>query len=184
MTKRLVALLAVLAVAFAACGKDDEKATSVSGDLNAGLKAHVENKTDEALKNYRAVLVKDPNNKFALYNIALIDQQAGRAAQAEAGYRQVIAVDPAYAPALFNLAILRTTPAPQEALELYRRAIAAKPDDPAAHLNLGFLLKSLGQTAEGDAELAKAGALDPKFAPAQPAPDASAPAPTPSTTRR
>ena len=69
---------------------------------------------------------------------------------------------------MFNLAIVRTGPNAQEAVALYRHLLALAPDDANGHLNLGFLLLSVGQTTEGNAELDRAISLDPKLASRRP----------------
>jgi tetratricopeptide (TPR) repeat protein len=158
---RTLALLLVSAVAIsgAACGKNSEKQLAATS-LNKGLKEHAAGHLENAAKAYREVLVHEPNNKFAYYNLGLIEQQNGRNQSAEGNYRQALAVDPDFVPALFNLAIILTNDRHEEAVTVYRRVIELKPDDAGAHLNLGFLLISLGRSDEGNAELDKAIDLD------------------------
>ena len=172
-----MALLLVFALVATACPKKSSSQT-VGALLNTGLKAHATGDTTEASKIYKEVLKKDPENKFALYNLGLIDQQAGKIESAEKYYRRALRTDPDFGSALFNLAILRTGSAPQEALELYKHAIALDPANASAHLNLGFLLISLGNTDEGNAELQKAVELDPTLA-ARVAPPQPSPSPSP-----
>lgn len=148
---------------LAACGSSKANAPAVD-PLTAGLKAQTEGRTADAIKDYQAVLQKDPHNKYAYYNLGLIDQLAGRADSAELNYRTALQTDPNFAPALYNLAILRTGPSPHEAIDLYRHEITIMPGDAAAHLNLGFLLVSMKQQAEGKSELDRAVALDPSMA--------------------
>jgi tetratricopeptide (TPR) repeat protein len=131
--------------------------------LTAGLKAQNEGRLDEAKLDYQAVLAKDPQNKYAHYNLGLIDQLAGSNDSAETRYRTALKTDPNFTPALFNLAILRTTSAPQEAANLYRQVTKLVPGYAAAHLNLGWLLISMKQDAEGKAELVRAAQLDPSL---------------------
>jgi Flp pilus assembly protein TadD len=149
--------------------------------LSAGLTAQGQGHTDVATHDYQQVLTLDPKNKYALYDLALIAQRAGQQAQAETQYRQALNIDPNFAVALFNLAILRTQPAPQEAVDLYRHAITLNPKDSASHLNLGFLLDSLGLKDEGRSELKLAVGLDPKLSSRVPAGmlTTSTPAPAP-----
>jgi tetratricopeptide (TPR) repeat protein len=153
---------------LSACGgpasaqqSDQQKAAAL---LTAGLTAHGAGRTAEAAADYRKVLTYDPQNKWAHYNLGVIEQLNGQKAAAEADYRAVLTSDPNFAGALYNLAILRADVAPQEAVDLYRHAISAMPTMGSAHLNLGFLLQSLGQAAEGKAELDKAIAIDPALA--------------------
>lgn len=158
-----LALGVSIAVLVAACGTQNTS-SQAPDPLQAGLKAQLEGKTNDAIRDYQLVLQKDPHNKFAYYNLGLIDQLAGRNDAAELKYRTALQTDPDFAPALYNLAILRTGPAPEEAVALYRHVIALRPGDPSAHLNLGYLLISLKQVAEGKAELDRAVALNPALA--------------------
>lgn len=168
---RRITFLAVTTAAtlvMAACGQaalaqqsDQQKAGAL---LNAGLAAHTAGRTAEAAGDYRKALIYDPQNKWAHYNLGLIEQNSAQPAAAEADYRAVLATDPNFTGALYNLAILRTADAPQEAISLYQRAIAVAPNMASAHLNLGFLLNSIGQNAQGKAELDKAVSIEPALA--------------------
>lgn len=141
----------------------ESDARQANDALNAGLKAQTEAKTQEAVDDYKKCLAHDPANKFCRYNLGVIDQSAGRTASAEQDYRAALSIDPDFAPALFNLAIVRTEPSPTEAGNLYRHVISLEPANAAAHLNLGFVLKSMGREDEGNAELQRAVHLDPKL---------------------
>jgi tetratricopeptide (TPR) repeat protein len=161
----IVTSVAALAVLLSACGtaaspqqSDAQKANVL---LNSGLAAHQAGRSAEAAADYRKALALEPQNKWAHYNLGLIEQNNGQAAAAEADYRAVVTADPNFIGALYNLAILRTASAPDEAADLYRRAIAVAPNMGSAHLNLGFLLISMGQKAQGQAELDKAVAIEP-----------------------
>jgi Flp pilus assembly protein TadD len=153
------------------CGSSGTAATAgqasakqITDLFNAGLAAHNQGNVSLAVSDYQRVLAIDPRNKFALYDLGLIQQESGQATQAETLYRQALNIDPNYSVALFNLAILRTASGPQEAVDLYRHAITLNPKDASSHLNLGFLLVSLGQRDEGGAELRLATGLDPRLA--------------------
>lgn len=164
---------------IAGCGGSSAQsdAQQASAALSAGLLAQNQGKTQEAINDYKKVLAHDPKNKYAYYNLGLIDQQAGRNVSAEKNYRTALTVDPQFESALYNLAILRTAPAPSEAEKLYRQVIAVDAKNAAAHLNLGFVLKSEGHNDEATAEFANAVALDARLAARIPAP---APSPSPS----
>lgn len=169
-----VSVAAVLVLLLSACGgsalaqqTDAQKAGVL---LQAGLAAHQAGRLSEAASDYKKVLAYDPKNQWAHYNLGLIEQLNGQSAAAESDYRAAIAVDPNFVGALYNLAILRTSVAPQEAVELYRKAIAVTPNMAIAHLNLGFLLQALGQVTEGQAELQTAVKLDPRLQARLPAP--------------
>ena len=132
--------------------------------MNAGLSAQAAGNLSGAATDYKNAIAQDPHNKFAYYDLGLVDQLQGQAAAAEQNYRTTIQIDPNFVPALFNLAIIRTTPSPTEAEELYRQVISLQPNDATAHLNLGFLLRSEKRIPEGNAELSTAVSLDPTLA--------------------
>lgn len=164
----------VLAVAVAACSSKTP-AQLASEALNAGLKAHAAGNLDEASKQYKECLKQEPSNKYCNYNLGLIAQTQGRMVEAENYYRLSLATDPNYPPAIFNLAIVRTKAgAPQDAIALYRQYVQLKPNEAGGHLNLGLLLIATGDKVEGDKEIAKATALDPKIQVPASSPAASA----------
>lgn len=169
--------IAAAALVLTACGQAAAPPMSAQQQaavvLNSGLAAHNAGRTAEATTDYRKVISLDPQNKWAHYNLGLIEQNSGQPAAAEADYRAVLAADPNFTGALYNLAILRTAAAPQEAADLYRRALAVAPTMGSAHLNLGFLLISMGQAAQGKAELDKAVAIEPTLAQRIPKPAAA-----------
>jgi tetratricopeptide (TPR) repeat protein len=155
--------LLVLGLFAVACSSDPEPPGGEAGDvLRQALQAHADGDLDEAAGLYKQVLVLDPENKFAYYNLGLIHQTEGRLGAAAEQYQQAIAIDPAFGPALFNLATVRTEEGEaEEAIDLYRQVLEVNADHAAAHLNLGFLLVDTGHRQEGKAELAIAVELDP-----------------------
>jgi len=170
-----VVLAAALAFGATGCGgdggsgKDSSSSTSASdaqkakSALDAGLKAHASGDLTTAAADYNRTLKYDGTNKFAFYNLALIDEASGNYGLAEAKYRSALKADATYEPALFNLAILRTSRDPKEAVSLYRRAVAANPKDASAWLNLGLLLRAAGDKTPGNNAVTHAIALNPKL---------------------
>lgn len=161
-------VLVAASVAFVSCSNDPDPSgqTGQVGEvLAAALEAHAAGDLDEAVELYEEVLVLDPQNRFAYYNLGLIDQTRGLEEEAAAEYEQAIAVAPGFTPAIFNLAIIRAGQgAVDEAIELYRDVIEVNAEDARAHLNLGFLLIETGERNEGEDELALAVELDPSLA--------------------
>jgi tetratricopeptide (TPR) repeat protein len=131
--------------------------------LNAGLKAQTAGDLTKAAADYNTTLKYDATNKYAFYNLALIDEASSNYGLAEAKYRSAIMSDAKYEPALFNLAILRTGPDPKEAISLYKSAVAANPKDAAAWLNLGLLERANKAVRTGDKDVLKAIALNPSL---------------------
>ena len=174
-TGRLISSLAItsaLALGVTACSGDDSPSSSssvapdakkASAAVEAGLEAHSAGDTAAATASYNEALKYDPTNKFAFYNLALIDESESNYGLAEEKYRAALKTDPAYQPALFNLAILVTGSAPKEAIKLYQAAVAADKKDSAAWLNLGLLLRTEGQKRAGNKAVIRAIALNPKL---------------------
>jgi tetratricopeptide (TPR) repeat protein len=162
------AICLVAAIFSSSCSRGaaaDDEERSADRTLAVALRAHSAGRIEEAADLYERVLVLDPRNKFAYYNLGLIDQTRGRDDEAVDAYRQSLAIDPSFVPALFNLAILRTEQgAVDEAISLYRSVIEENADHAAAHLNLGFLLLDEGHRGQGEAELELATRLDPSLA--------------------
>jgi len=182
-------LAAALALGTAACSGDDSGtdggSASVKPDtkkaataVEAGLKAHSAGDLTTASASYDKALKYEPTNKFAFYNLALIDASNGNYGLAEDNYRSAIKTDARYEPALFNLAILRTSSDPTEAISLYNRAVAVDKKDAAAWLNLGLLLRDEGRETAGNKAVLLAIALNSKLT------DPQAPAKGKSSTAR
>jgi tetratricopeptide (TPR) repeat protein len=132
--------------------------------LNQGLAKQRAGNIADAEKDFKEVIKRDPNNKYAYYDLGLICQNQKQNAQAETAYRQAIAIDPKFEVALYNLGILRANAGDVNgAIDLYRRAIAANPKDPNAHYNLGLLLRGQKKTQEGNTEVQTAVNLDPSL---------------------
>jgi tetratricopeptide (TPR) repeat protein len=169
----LAVTAAVLALGATACSSGSPKASGTtkvapnaklaSAALSAGLKAYAAGDLTGAAADYNKTLKYDATNKYAFYNLALIDASNSNYGLAEGHYRSALASDAKFDPALFNLAILRTSSDPKEAISLYQRAVSSDKTDAAAWLNLGLLLRSNGQAQIGDKDVLKAIALDPKL---------------------
>jgi tetratricopeptide (TPR) repeat protein len=139
-------------------------AKKAATELQTGLTAQSKGDLETAAKHYQEALKYDTKNKYALYDLALIDAARSNYGEAEKKYRVVLGIDPAYTPALFNLAILlKNQGNTTEATSLYRRLLTADPKNASAHMNLGLLLRQAGQQAEGDAEVKQAVTLNPQL---------------------
>jgi tetratricopeptide (TPR) repeat protein len=164
-----IVLLGVTACSGSGSGSSEDNASAtVAPDakkaqtaLDAGLKAQTAGDLTAAAASYNETLKYDATNKYAFYNLALIDEASSNYGLAEEKYRSAIKSDRKYEPALFNLAILRTGADPKEAISLYTRAVAADKKDAAAWLNLGLLLRTDGQERAGDKDVLRAIALNP-----------------------
>jgi tetratricopeptide (TPR) repeat protein len=101
----------------------DAETAGADVKLDSALEAHAEGRLEEAVRLYLRVLVLDPENKFAYYNLGLIDQTLGRTDAAASNYTDALTIDPDFGPALFDLAIIRAEQgSTDEAIDLYRRS--------------------------------------------------------------
>jgi tetratricopeptide (TPR) repeat protein len=184
VTAGLFVGIGILAACGGASPSPQSKAQIAANDLNAGLAAQAAGNLTEAATDYKSAIADDAQNKYAYYDLGLVEELVGQPAASEVNYRATIQLDPTFVPALFNLAILQTTRSPFDAEELYRQVIDLEPKDATAYLNLGFLLRSQGDVTEGDVDLHTAVLLDPSLASrippgtlATPKPAASSPRP-------
>lgn len=166
-------LVILVVLALAGCSGDGE-GEEADALLQQGLQAQAAGDLAAAEDAYLQVIQLDPRNKFAYYNLGVIEQGRGELPAAESHYRTTLGLDPDFVPALFNLAILMTDAgSAEEATSLYEHLIevmpieTASPEDvklvAAAHLNLGFLLIEQGREGRGQKELEEAVRLDPSL---------------------
>ena len=164
-----VVVLALLLLATG-CSSDGSDASSVSAKASAGavntlvqsgLTALTSGDADTAKAAFENVLTLDPDNLYAHYNLGVIAQQRGNDEQAITSFDAALAVDGDYAPALYNRAILTEPTDLDQAIEIYRKAVAADPTMAAAFMRLGFALVHLGQDEEGATYLQEGIQLDP-----------------------
>jgi tetratricopeptide (TPR) repeat protein len=140
------------------------KAVDPDRALAEGLAQQQAGNLDAAAAQYQLVLDARPTDKYANYDLGVLEQTQ-RPGLAEGYYRAALDTDPTFVPALFNLAILRTRAgATQEAIDLYRRVIAAQSDYAAAYLNVGLLYRDSGRASQADRYINEALALDPTLA--------------------
>jgi len=157
-----LALSAALAVFAAACNDPSPTATAAQ-NLELGVAAQEAGNYATATTDYNKVLAAEPENVAALFDLGDVEQFEHLNSAAESHYRAALAVDPNYVPAMYNLATMEATSSPVDAEVLYQQVIRLSPNDADAHFNLGFVLISLGEKAQGAAQLAIAEKLDPSL---------------------
>jgi Flp pilus assembly protein TadD len=113
-----------------------------------------------AVGDYRKALALESHDAGALSGLGAVALLRGNRASAQHEFAAAVAADPEDVGALLNLAILVTTTNPRGAEALYRQAVSVSPRDPVLRRHLGSVLRTLGQTVEGDYELAVATALE------------------------
>jgi tetratricopeptide (TPR) repeat protein len=186
---RVVAAIAALVatVVVASCsGAKPTPAESASKLVDKGLQAQNAGNTSAALADYQAALKVNPLDQIAYYDIGVILQARGDLPAASGAYQRALLIKPRYKAALFNLAIVTGSNSPARAVEMYEQLNGFDPHDPNVLLNLGLLLRRLGQNVAAKPYLAEAIRLDPSYASRVPAPaktsKSGAPHPTPSGT--
>lgn len=167
VTGYAVGSLAVAAVlALAVCGvvnltTSRPDAAQAAAYLSAGVSAQRQGRVAVARDDYRLALAHDPRSKYAYYNLGALDSQQRHPALAVEDYEAAVTFDGNFEPALYNLALLLTPTNPLQAVSMYQRATQVDPTNAAAHLNLGFLLRSLGRDNEARKEFAAAVRIHP-----------------------
>jgi tetratricopeptide (TPR) repeat protein len=102
---------------------------------------------DAAESAYRRALAADPNDADAHHDLGHLLYSRGEIAEAAVHFRAALAVRGDFAEALVNLGGCCTDQ--EEAVGYYDRALALRPDLPAAHHNRALALLGLGQLEEG-----------------------------------
>jgi tetratricopeptide (TPR) repeat protein len=130
--------------------------------ITAGNSSRQKGDATAAAALYAKAIADDPTNAVALYDLGDLDQTAlYEHSAAEADYERALVVDPRFVDARFNLAILESTAQPMHAIASYDTLIGFDSSDAYAYLNLGFLLRTVGQTTASAAAFHKALTLDP-----------------------
>ena len=113
---------------------------------------------------FKNVLLLDPKNVYALYNLGVIDQTNNDAAGALTYYNEALGADSTYTPAMYNKAIILEASNLDAALALYKQIVAINPSASTAYLRMAFVYAKQGQDAKADQARAKAIALDASLA--------------------
>ena len=97
------------------------------------------------------------------YNRGLMEEQRGRAAEAERAYAKALRLWPNHVPSRLAMGILLTGQnRGEEALGHFQAAVRAAPDNADAHFNLAFALNCRGEFADAAAHYAEACRLRPE----------------------
>jgi Flp pilus assembly protein TadD len=118
----------------------------------------------EAVVALEKALAVDPQHWKAHNNLALAAIDSGELEVAEAHYRESLAIKPQ--PAIYNDLgfVLEREGLPDEATEMYRKAVKLDPESASAQYNLGSSLARSGKYAEAESHLRTAIKADPKNA--------------------
>jgi tetratricopeptide (TPR) repeat protein len=145
-------------------GRDGEQRGRVY--LNIGELEREMGRLPEAISAFKNAIDQNPSLKLSVApEIARLLSETGKSAEAEnwieeLGDDSAAEIDPTV---LYNLAVARMNSNEiPEAIEGFRRVIAAQPDFSEAHRNLGLALLNLGQTEEALESLRRYLELDPE----------------------
>ncbi len=121
----------------------------------------------QAAKEFEAALQAGANSEYQ-YNLAISLERLGQLRPATEGYEKAIQLDEKNAAAHYSLArLLAASEDNDRAIQEYRLAIAAQPDFPEAHNNLGVVYSNLGKYPEAIACFQQALKINPDCSEAQ-----------------
>jgi Tfp pilus assembly protein PilF len=122
---------------------------------------------DQAAADYQKILDRDQNNGLALANLATIELQQDKLADAEKHIKAAVAQSPDDAYNLSTLGYLKFRQEKyDEALDALSRAATIDPENPEIQNYLGVTLSHKGLRAQGETALRKAIQINPAYAPA------------------
>ncbi|MEJ2058419.1 MAG: tetratricopeptide repeat protein [Desulfofustis sp.] len=99
---------------------DSDPNDTASRKLLAGILAR-QNRTEQAIDQYRAILAYEPDNESALLRLGILLEKSGKAREAEATLNKLIEINPS---AYFGyLALARMSDSPESSEENYGQAI-------------------------------------------------------------
>ena len=125
--------------------------------LGRGLKLEERGSYEEALVLYEEAQRQFPDDPRPVHKRGVILVRMGRRDDAREAFLDALKLNRGYAPSLTNLGNMELEQGRvQEAVVYYKQAIAAQPDYPGAHHNLGVAYRRLGRLGEavGEARLA------------------------------
>jgi tetratricopeptide (TPR) repeat protein len=118
--------------------------SSVLAAMGTALSYKEEN-FPEAIRFFNQALAANPNNSMAHNNLGVLRREQREFADAEQCFRNAVRADPVNAMALINLGSAICKDKPDEAIELYERAIEAEPRDASIRYRYGSLLQDLNR---------------------------------------
>ena len=137
--------------------------TTLREALTAAIGCHQNGKLADAAGIYRLVLIIQPENPVALHNLALLTEGE----EQQALLIRALAADPGNLHAACHLGqALEASERLGEAASVYRRTLAALPDEPDLHFALAHALQRLGEQDAAVEHYQQAIALRPGYVPA------------------
>jgi tetratricopeptide (TPR) repeat protein len=159
-----------LSAALAGCGAAGSPTTGTGGArvvnalLAQGIAQAESHQLSRATTTFMDILAVNPTNKYALYNLGVIDQQRRQLSAALARYDEALRSDATYTPAMYNKARILETGHPNASLTLYRRIVKLNPRASTAYLRMAIVYARHGRLAQARRARARAIALEPSLA--------------------
>jgi tetratricopeptide (TPR) repeat protein len=162
-----------LSAVLSACGAthtttvrtmDTGRAGAVNTLLQRGIAQAEANQLSQAATTFEDVLAVAPRNKYALYNLGVIEQDRHDPSAAVARYDQALQADTTYTPAMYNKALILESSDPQQSLALYRRIVQLNPRASTAYLRMAIVYSRENKPTQARQAQARAVALDPSLA--------------------
>jgi len=130
---------------------------------NLGIVLERQGRIEDAMRQFRACLERDPGYVAAAYNLGRLLHKSGRFEEAAAAHRQALAADPRHVLSLVGLGeALRATGKLEEARRAYLSATEIDAASAYAWNGLGATLAQGGRPAEAEAAFRRALALEPQ----------------------
>lgn len=121
--------------------------------LGRGLELEERGATEEALAVYTEAARRFPEDPRPVHKRGVMLIRLGQREAAREAFLAALDLEHAYAPSLTNLGNMELEEGRvQEAVVYYKQAIAAQPDYPGAHHNLGIAYRRLGRLGEAVSE--------------------------------
>jgi tetratricopeptide (TPR) repeat protein len=129
-----------------------------------GIELALKERNDDAIAEFRAAVVLDPDYVEARNNLGMVFKREGELDRAIAEFQTSVKLDPEDADSHENLAsALFDKGRFGDSLAEYRKLARINPRHPQAHYNIGFLLVKSGELTESIGEFREAIRLKPDF---------------------
>lgn len=140
------------------------RAATVNALLAQGIAQADANRLSQATTTFEDILAVSPTNKYALYNLGVIEQRRGDLSAAVARYDQALKADKTYTPAMYNKALILEKRDPSASLALYQRIVQLNPKASTAYLHMAIVYARQGKLSQAKQARSRAIALDPSLA--------------------
>ncbi len=136
----------------------------IEGNFNRGVEHYDNGQLAKAIEEYKLALRKNPNDTFAMYNLAIVYQDQGKTDQAKNLYQDILKITEDTFSRINLAGIYYNNGNPDEAFNLLETAAKKNPDSAHPLSVLGELKERQGKLAEAEQSYIKALSIDDKHA--------------------